>query len=213
MGSADNHNGVSMKSLPLTQSNLAAAGIGVFFRPRDLGPLEVSFQELQRLVAAGSIEKVGRGLYRLAETEQNQFETIAMVSSAIPSGVICLLSALRFHDIGTQSPREIWIALDRKARKPSRFPTAVRIVRFSGPMLTYGVQRSSILGVPMRITSPARTVVDCFRYRNKLGLDVALEALRDALRTRLTTVDEISRSAEVCRARTVMRAYLEALAS
>ncbi len=134
-----------------------------------------------------------------------------MISSAVPSGIVCLLSALRFHDIGTQSPREIWIALDRKARKPASLATAVRIVRFSGPMLTYGVQLHSILGVPVRITSPARTVVDCFRYRHKLGLDVGLEALRDALKT-IATVDEIARSAEVCRAGTVMRPYLEALA-
>jgi predicted transcriptional regulator of viral defense system len=201
-----------MKPLPLTQANLEAAGIGAFFRPRDLGPLAVTFPELQRLVAGGSIEKVGRGLYRLAEAGQDQFESIAMVSSAVPSGIVCLLSALRIHGIGTQSPREVWIALDRKARKPASLATSVRIVRFSGAMLTYGVQRRSILGVPVRITSPARTVVDCFRYRSKLGLDVALEALREALHSRAATVDEIVRSAEVCRARTVMRTYLEALA-
>jgi predicted transcriptional regulator of viral defense system len=201
-----------MKSLTLTRGEIEAAGIGAYFRPRDLGPLAVSFPELQRLVAAGSIEKVGRGLYRLAEVEQNQFETIAMVSSAVPSGIVCLFSALRIYDIGTQSPHEVWIALDRKARRPASLATAVRFVRFSGPMLTYGVQQRSILGVPVRITSPARTVVDCFRYRNKLGLDVALEALREVLRTRIATVDEIVRSAEVCRARTVMRNYLEALA-
>jgi predicted transcriptional regulator of viral defense system len=201
-----------MKPQPLTQAKLEAAGIGAFFRPRDLGPIAVSFAELQRLVAAGSIEKVGRGLYRLAEAEQDQFESIAMVASAVPSGIVCLLSALRIHGIGTQSPREIWLALDRKARKPARLATAVRIVRFSGAMLTYGVQRRSILGVPVRITSPARTVVDCFRYRSKLGLDVALEALREALGRRIATVDEIVRSAEVCRARTVVRTYLEALA-
>jgi predicted transcriptional regulator of viral defense system len=202
-----------MKRMALTQAKLEAAGIGVFFRPRDLGPLAVSFPKLQQLVAAGSIEKVGRGLYRLAEAEQDELETIAMVSSAVRSGIVCLLSALRIHDIGTQSPWEVWLALDRKARKPASFPTAVRIVRFSGAMLTYGVQRRSILGAPVRITSPARTVVDCFRYRNKLGLDIALEALCDALHRRIATADEILRSAEVCRARTVMQPYLEALAS
>ncbi|HXO29092.1 MAG TPA: hypothetical protein VOA80_17200 [Thermoanaerobaculia bacterium] len=146
-----------MKSLTLSRAEIEAAGIGAYFRPRDLGPLAISFPELQRLVAAGSIEKVGR--------------------------------------------------------KPASVPTAIRIVRFSGPMLTYGVERHSILGVPLRITSPARTVVDCLRYRNKLGLDVALEALREALRMRITTVDEIARAAEVCRSRTVMRPYLEVLAS
>jgi predicted transcriptional regulator of viral defense system len=111
----------------------------------------------------------------------------------------------------TQAPHEVWLALDRKARKPSRAPARVRIVRFSGAMLTYGVLDRSILGVPVRVTSPARTVVDCFRYRYKLGLDVALEALREAIRARATNTDEIMRAAEVCRARTIMGTYLEAL--
>jgi predicted transcriptional regulator of viral defense system len=200
-----------VKSLLLTQARLEAAGIGAFFRPRDLQALAVSFPELQRLVGAGRVEKVGRGLYRLAAVAPDEFDTLAMVSCAVPCAVVCLLSALRVHGIGTQAPREVWIALDRKARKPASLSTAVRIVRFSGAMLTYGIQLRSLLGVPVRITSPARTVVDCFRYRSKLGLDVALEALRDALRRRLTTVDEIVRSADVCRARTVMSTYLEAV--
>jgi len=198
--------------LPLTQAKLDAAGVGAYFRPRDLGPLAVSFPQLQRLVAAGRIERVGRGLYRLAAAQPDAFETVAMVSTAVPGGIVCLLSALRLHGVGSQTPHEVWIALDRKARKPARLATAVRIVRFSGAMLTYGIQVRSILGVAVRITSPARTVVDCFRYRNKLGLDVALEALREALRMRIATVDEIVRAAEVCRAGTVMRPYLEVLA-
>jgi predicted transcriptional regulator of viral defense system len=202
-----------MKSHSLTRSNLAAAGIGAFFRPRDLEALAVSYPDLQRLVAAGTIDKVGRGLYRLAAAEPDEFETVAMVSSAVPAAIVCLLSALRVHGIGTQAPHEVWIALDRKARKPANLATAVRIVRFSGPMLTYGVQERSILGVAVRITSPARTVVDCFRYRAKLGLDVALEALRDGLRTRTIAVDQVVRAAEVCRAGTVLTSYLEALAS
>lgn len=196
----------------LTRARLKAAGIGAFFRPRDLERVEIAFAELQRLVASGAVEKVGPGLYRLAAAEPNEFETIAMVASAVPDGIVCLLSALRLHGIGTQAPHEVWLALDRKARKPVRLPAKVRIVRFSGGMLTYGVETRPILGVPVRVTSPARTVVDCFRYRNKLGLDVALEALRDAVRSRKATVEEIMRAAEVCRARTVMKTYLEALA-
>jgi predicted transcriptional regulator of viral defense system len=184
--------------------------VGVFFRPRDIAPLGVTFQELQRLASAGTVLKVGPGLYRLAAAEPTEFETIAMVASAAPSGIICLLSALRLHEIGTQVPHEVWLALDRKARKPKRPPAKIRIVRFSGAMLKYGVHTRSMAGVAVRVTSPARTVVDCFRYRRKLGLDVALEALRDALRSRATNVDEIMRAAEVCRARTVMRTYLEA---
>ncbi|MBI2605042.1 MAG: transcriptional regulator [Deltaproteobacteria bacterium] len=187
------------------------AGLGIYFRPRDLEPLAVSFQDLQRLVAAGKVDKVGRGLYRLAATQADELETIAMVASAVPGGIICLLSALRIHGIGTQAPHEVWIALARKARKPARPVTRLRVVRFSGAMLTYGIQTHPVLGVPVRVTSLARTVVDCFRYRNKLGLDVALEALREVVRSRATTIDEIVRAAEVCRARTVMRTYLEAL--
>jgi predicted transcriptional regulator of viral defense system len=196
---------------PWNPARLKSAGIGAFFRPRDLEPLAVSFRELQHLVAAGAVEKVGRGLYRLTAVEPDEFETIAMISSAVPRGIVCLLSALRVHGIGTQAPHEVWIALDRKARKPARLATRVRVVRFSGAMLTYGVLTRTMLGVPVRITSPARTIVDCFRYRNKLGLDVALEALRDAVRSRTVSVDEIVRAAEVCRARTVMQTYLEAL--
>ena len=189
---------------------LREAGIGAFFRPRDLAPLGISHRKLQGLVSRGIAENFGNGLYRLTEVPATELETIAMVTAAIPNAVVCLLTALHVHDIGTQLPHEIWIALDRKARKPAHPPSRVRVVRFSGQMLTYGVLRRSALGVPFRITSPARTVVDCFRYRNKFGLDVALEALDDALRSRAATVDEIVRVAEACRARTVLRTYLEA---
>ena len=202
-----------MNPQPLSKDALGSAGIGAFFRPRDIEPLGVSFRQLQRLVAEGIVEKLGGGLYRLAEVEPNEFETIAMVASAVPGAIVCLLTALRVHEIGTQSPPDVWIALDRKARKPRNVPTRLRIVRFSGAMLTYGVVQQTMLGVPVTITSPARTVVDCFRYRNKVGLDVALEALRDAVHSRIAPVGEIERAAEVCRARTVIRPYLEALAS
>ena len=194
----------------LDADQLREAGIGAFFRPRDLAPLGISHRKLQGLVSRGIAENFGSGLYRLTEVPATELETIAMVAAAIPNAVVCLLTALHVHDIGTQLPREIWIALDRKARKPVHPPSRVRVVRFSGQMLTYGVLRRTALGVPFRITSPARTVVDCFRYRNKFGLDVALEALDDALRSRAATVDEIVRAAEACRARTVLRTYLEA---
>ncbi|MGH6986615.1 MAG: type IV toxin-antitoxin system AbiEi family antitoxin domain-containing protein [Caulobacteraceae bacterium] len=196
---------------PLTPERLAAEGIGTFFRPRDLELLGFPFSELQRLVASGVVQKIETGLYRLTATEPNEFETLAMVVSAAPNMIICLISALSFHGIGTQVPHEVWLALDRKARKPAHLPAKARIVRFSGAMLTYGVETREILGVTARVTSPPRTVVDCFRYRSKIGLDVALEALRDALGSRAVTVDQIARTAEVCRAGTVMRPYLEAI--
>ena len=195
----------------LDTAALRQAGIGAYFRPRDLSPLGVSHRRLQGLVSRGIAENFGNGLYRLTEVASTELETTAMVAAAIPNAVTCLLTALNIHDIGTQSPHETWIALDRKVRKPVNHPTRLRIVRFSGPMLTYGVIQRTALGVPYRITSPARTVVDCFRYRNKFGLDIALEALEDVLRRRIATVSEVMRAAEVCRARTVLETYLEAL--
>ena len=195
----------------LDTTQLRQAGIGAFFRPRDLEPLGISHRKLHGFVSKGLVENLGNGLYRLSEVEPTEAETIAMVAAAIPNALMCLLTALRFHDIGTQSPHDVWIGLDRKARKPARPPARVRIVRFSGARLTYGVVQRSALGVPFRITSPARTVVDCFRYRNKFGLNIALEAMQDALRKGVTAVDEITRAAEVCRVRTVVRPYLEAI--
>jgi predicted transcriptional regulator of viral defense system len=200
-----------MSSSPITSARLGAAGIGAFFRPRDLEPLDIPFAELERAVAAGTVAKVGPGLYRLTAVDPGEFETLALVASAAPNGIICLLSALGFHGIGTQIPHEVWLALDRKARRAARVPTKLRIVRFSGAMLSYGVETHTIVGVPVRVTSPARTVVDCFRYRNKLGLDVALEALRDGLRSKTASIDQIARAAEVCRIRTVIKPYLEAI--
>jgi len=202
-----------MGQQPLTRARLEAAGIGAFFRPRDLAPLATSFRQLQRLVAHGVVERVGAGLYRLTEVEPTERETIAMVASATPKAIICLLSALSVHEIGTHLPHEVWIAVDRKARKPRRVPAKLRIVNFSGVMLTWGVIGMRMQGVRVSITSPARTVVDCFRYRRKIGLNVAMEALREAVRSRKATVDEISRAAEVCRIRTVIGPYMDALSA
>lgn len=197
----------------LTASDLRRAGAGTFFRPRDVVRLGFTHYQLQRMVAQGRVERVGPGLYRLADVEATEMETIAMVASAVPHAIVCLLSALRVHEIGTQSPHQVWLAIDRKARKPARLPAKTTIVRFSGPMLTYGVVTQSLQGVRVRLTNPARTVVDCFRYRRKVGLDVALEALRDAVRRRKATVSEIDRAAEVCRISSVIGPYLEALSA
>lgn len=204
---------ISLMESPGLEGHFKAGRLGSFFRPRDLEPLGISFHQLQRLVAKGKVEKFGGGLYRLSQVEPTELETIAMVATALPHSIVCLLTALTVHQIGTQLPPDVWIALDRKARKPRRLPARVRIVRFSGVMLTYGVVKRSMQGVPVSITSPARTVVDCFRYRRKIGLDVALEALRDAVVSRKTTVAEIARVAEVCRIGTVMAPYLESLAA
>ena len=187
--------------------------LSAMFRPRDLEALGIPRSSLRACLRQGTAEQLGRGLYRLTETEPSEYETLAMVSARVPQAVVCLLTALRVHGIGTQSPRDVWIAIDRKARKPRLEGLSVHVVRFSPLMLIYAVQPFEVQGVPVHITSPARTVVDCFRYRNKVGLDVALEALRDALRSRLATVQEILRIAEVGRVRQVIQPYMEAAAS
>jgi predicted transcriptional regulator of viral defense system len=183
------------------------------FRPRDVEALGIPRSGLRAWLRSGTAERVGRGLYRLVDTEPSEHDTIALVAARVPQAVVCLLTALRVHGLGTQAPREVWIALDRKARKPRLGDLPVRVVRFSAPMLTYAVETREVQGVPVRITSPARTVVDCFRYRNKVGLDVALEALRDALATRRAGIPEILRIAEVGRVRRVIEPYVEAAAS
>lgn len=180
------------------------------FRPRDLEALGIHRSVLRTWLRGGTAKRVGRGLYRRTDVEPNEYETIALVAARVPQAVVCLLTALRVHGIGTQAPREVWIALDRKARKPQLGKLPVRVVRFSGPMLTCGVETREIQGLPVQITSPARTVVDCFRYRNKIGLDVALEAMREVLATRRASIPEILRIAEVGRVRRVIAPYVEA---
>jgi predicted transcriptional regulator of viral defense system len=200
-------------SAPSGIKALAAAKLGSYFRPRDALGIGLTHRELQRLVELGEVERVVRGLYRLAGAEVTEDESLAMAAAAVPGGIVCLLSALRLHGVGTQAPHEVWMALDRAARRPARPPVRIQFVRFSGRMLTYGVTTRRLANVPVRVTSPARTVVDCFRYRRKLGIDVAIEALRDAVSRRVATRDEILRAAEVCRAGTILRPYLEALSS
>src|SRR5207302_4567454 len=140
-----------------------------------------------------------------------EHHSLAEVCKRVPHGVICLLSALRFHGLTTQSPFEVWLAIDRKARFPRVEHPTLRIVRFSSQALSEGVEEHDVEGVPVRVTTPARTVVDCFAYRNKVGLDVALEALRDCWRQKKASVDEITRAAENRRMLNVMRPYLEAI--
>lgn len=183
------------------------------FRPKDLAEFGISVDQLRSWLRRGEAERIGRGLYRQGEAEFTEQDTIVRVCTKVPRAIVCLLSALHLHGIGTQLPREVWIALDRKARKPKLEGLPTRIVRFSGPMLTYAINTRTIQGVPVRMTSPARTIIDCFRYRKRIGLDVALEALRDGLRSKQVTVDKLRRAAEVCRIQTVLRPYLESIVS
>ena len=183
-----------------TQPTLESPGI---FRLQDAGGIGLTRGRLRGMIRRGEAEKVGRGLYRRV--------SVATVCARVPGAIVCLLTALLIHRIGTQLPPDVWIALDRRARTPRLEALPVHIVRFSGPMLRYGIEERRVQGVAVRITSPARTVVDCFRYRNKIGIDVALEALKDSLRTRRTSVDAIVRAAQMCRMDNVLRPYLEAI--
>jgi len=146
------------------------------------------------------ITRIGRGLYILPETEPSENRSIAEACKRVPSGVICLISALRFHDLTTQSPYEIWMAIDNKARSPKKLGIPIRIARFSGKVLTSGI-----------VYNPAKTVADCFKFRNKIGLDVALEALRDCHKSRKCTMDDLWKYAKICRVANVMKPYLEFL--
>jgi predicted transcriptional regulator of viral defense system len=138
--------------------------------------------------------------------------TLAEACKRVPHGVVCLLSALQFHDLTTQAPFEVWMAISEKAWLPRVAYPPLRIVRFSGAALTSGIEEHQIEGVPVRVYCPAKTVADCFKYRNKIGLDVALEALRACWKKRRATMDDLWEAAKVCRMANVMRPYLESLA-
>lgn len=178
-------------------------------RPRDVEALGIARESLLRLYRKGLLVRPARGVYALPEAPVTEHHSLAVVAKLVPRGVICLLSALRFHGLTTQDPHEVWLAIDFKARKPSVTSPVLHVVRSSGRALTEGVEEPEIEGVNVRVYSVAKTVADCFKYRNKLGTDVAIEALRDTLRTRKATVDDIYRYAKVCRVANVMRPYLE----
>lgn len=180
-------------------------------RPRDLDAAHIPRTYLGRMLTSGLLERVGRGLYVPAGSGFGEHRTLIEASKRVPKGVICLLSALRFHNLTTQAPREVWLAIGEKAWRPRLTSPPLRIVRFADRALRAGVEVHKIGGVAVRIYSPAKTVVDCFKYRNKIGLDVALEALRECWRARRCTMDALWRYAKVCRVQNVMRPYLEAI--
>jgi predicted transcriptional regulator of viral defense system len=180
-------------------------------RPRDLDSHGIPRIYLLRLHRQGVLDRPSRGVYVLADAEPTEHHSLAEACKRVPHGVVCLLSALRFHGLTTQAPFEVWLAIDRKARLPKVEHPPLHLVRFSGPALTEGVEEHTIEGVPVRVTTSARTVVDCFAYRNKVGLDVALEALRDCWRQKKATMDELHHAAQVRRMANIMRPYLESL--
>ena len=183
-------------TVELTQDILHEAGIGNFFRPSQVEPLGIPYHRLRQLEADEAVERVGWGLYRLAEAEPTERYSIASVCARVPNAIVCLLSALQVHEIGTQLPRQVWIGIPHKAKAPILKGVGVRLVRFSAAALTYGVQETSFEEVPARITSPARTIVDCFRFQRLIGREAALEALRGALQDRKVTTAELIRTLE-----------------
>jgi len=181
-------------------------------RSRDVEAIGIPRKYLSRLVDRGLIERVGRGQYMAADAEWTQHHTLAQAAARVPRGVLCLLTALRFHELTTELPHEVWMAVDPRAGQPRDSQLALKIVRFSGAALTAGVEEHVLEGVPVKVYSPAKTVVDCFKYRHKIGVDVAIEALRDCRRKRACTDDELWEYGKICRMNRVMQPYLEAVA-
>ena len=195
-----------------TQRILEIAEQAGVLRPRDLDVHGIPRIYLSRLCERGHLQRVGRGLYVLPNADVTEHHTLAEACKRVPHGVVCLLSALRFHGLTTQSPHEVWLAIGSKAWRPQVDHPTLRFVRFSARALEAGVEEHSIEGVIVRVYSPAKTVADCFKYRNKIGLDVALEALRDCRGQSRCTNDELWHYAKICRVANVIRPYMEATA-
>lgn len=193
------------------QSILDLAAQRGLIRPRDLYERGLPSVALTRLVRQGLLTRVGRGLYAIPDRSMSEHGSLAEVASKYPQGIVCLLSALRVHDLTTQSPFEVWLAIPNKGRAPKIHYPPLRIVYFSDKALTEGVEEHVIDGVTVRVTSVARTVVDCFKFRNKIGLDVALEALRESWDNKRVSMDDLWRYAALFRVANVMRPYMESL--
>lgn len=202
---------------PYKQILEIADKVGVL-RSKDLDEHNIPRAYLQRMVDDGLLTRVGWGLYVRPDADITEHHTLALASRRVPHGVVCLLSALQFHELTTQLPHQVWMAIHPKDRLPQVAHIPIRFVRFSGDALIEGVEAHEIEKVPVPITTPAKTVADCFKYRNKIGIDVAIEALQACLAAtnaagrRLCSVDEIWRYAEICRVANVMQPYLEVLA-
>lgn len=202
------HNGGMANS---HQRVLALAAKQGLIRPRDLAKHGLPSVALSRLVRQGLLNRVGRGLYAIPGRSTSEYGSLAEVAHKHPQAIICLLSALRLHNLTTQSPFQVWLAIPNKGRAPKIDYPPLKIVRFSGAALTDGIEQHQVDGVSVRVTNIARTVADCFKFRNKIGLDVAMEALQEAWREKRVSMDELWRYATLCRVTNVMRPYMESL--
>lgn len=181
-------------------------------RPRELEAEGISRVQLARLVNEGLVVRQARGIYTVSRHAPTEAHSLAQVAKRVPNAVFCLFTALRFHNLTTQSAPEVWIALPEKARRPQLDYPRLRVARFSGPALTEGIEEHSAEGVEIRVYSAAKTVADCFKYRNKVGIDVAVEALRDFSRKHRGGANDLARFARICRVSRVMQPYLDAIA-
>ena len=199
---------MSADSATKTLQLLSKRGV---LRPCELAELGIPRAVVWRLWRQGRVERSGRGLYRASGASVTEHRSLAEVGKRAPQGVLCLLSALQFHGIGTQAPGEVWLALARGAWKPRIEWPPLRVVRLTGTAFTALAERHVVEGVTVQVYSPAKTVADCFRFRNRIGLDVAMEVLRDVWHSHRCTMDQLWEAARVCRVATVMRPYLESL--
>lgn len=179
-------------------------------RASELEAIGIPRAQLSRLVAAGELQRLTRGLYALPDYRGTEHSALVTVARRVPHAVFCLLTALRLHGLTTQSPFEVWIAIGSKDHAPRLDYPPLRVVRFSAPSLAHGVETMKVEGIALRTTSVAKTVADCFKFRNRIGLDVALEALREARHARKVNADELWHCARIDRVANVMRPYLEA---
>ena len=180
-------------------------------RAKDARELGIPRTYLPRLARQGDLEKVGRGLYSSRDFSGTENTSLIEAAYQIPKGIVCLLSALRFHNFTTQSPHEIWMAIGQKAWAPKISSPPIRLIRMSGAALHFGVKQHKVSGAVLRVFTPAKTVADCFKFRNKIGLDVAIEALKECRRSKKVTMDELWAAAKICRVANVIRPYLESL--
>ena len=195
-------------SLQYASRLLARAGV---MRLRDFESNGFARAQVIRWAEAGQLQRVGRGLYALPTMELGEHEGIVQATKLVPAGVVCLLSALQIHEMTTQNPSEVWLGIPRTSRTPRPSWPPLHLVWWSGVALTAGVVDTRLSGVSLRMTSPARTVADCFKHRSAVGLDVAIEALREFRRMRRGTMDQLHAMASACRVRRVMQPYLEAV--
>ncbi len=179
-------------------------------RSRDVAHQGIHTSTLTRLTRTGTLERVGPGRYRLTRsTRTSEHHDLAVAAAAVPRSVVCLISALRFHDIGTQLPAEVWIAVPRGTRVPHLSAPPLRVINISPAVFDPGIEEHRVEGQTVRIYSLARTIAECFRFRNKIGLDVALEALTDAWRSKRVRLDELNQLAKTLRVQRVMQPYIE----